>query len=331
MPLLSVIIPIYNLEKYLRECIDSVLNQKKLDMEIILIDDGSTDDSFIICEEYANLDKRFRVIHKENQGQAAARNDGLKLASGKYVLFLDGDDYWLVDVLDNIVNKTIGKQDLDMVLFNYCCCSDQERSLLSKGEHELESFDNDILNGKKMIERLLNENPNFNWYPVLYIIKRDLLIDNSLFFEHGIVYEDVDWVYKMILKCNTVMVSKEVLYCYRNRRSGSTSNNYKYTTEYMKLNVIENNIKWIENNIIDIRLKKLLCNNLSCIFYSALIVVNHIDKNDRSKLFDKINETVWVCKYTTSSQQKLIYNFSRILGLKITCRILYIRSKLRKY
>lgn len=114
MPLISVIIPIYNLEKYLRQCIDSVLNQKNLDLEIILIDDGSTDNSFIICEEYANLDKRFRIIHKENQGQAAARNDGLKLASGKYVVFLDGDDYWSVDVLDNIVNKTIGKQDLDI-------------------------------------------------------------------------------------------------------------------------------------------------------------------------------------------------------------------------
>ena len=93
--ILSVIIPVYNVEKYLRKCVDSVLAQDIADMEVILIDDGSPDNSGAICDEYAEKDTRVKVIHKENGGAATARNVGLDIARGKYITFVDSDDYLL--------------------------------------------------------------------------------------------------------------------------------------------------------------------------------------------------------------------------------------------
>lgn len=94
MPKVSVIVPVYNTEKYLPECIDSIINQSYLNLEIILINDGSTDNSSKICDEYASKDKRIIVIHKANGGQADARNAGLDIANGKYITFIDSDDYY---------------------------------------------------------------------------------------------------------------------------------------------------------------------------------------------------------------------------------------------
>ena len=92
-PLVSVIIPVYNVEIYLRECVDSVINQTYKNLEIILVNDGSTDSSGRICDEYAGLDNRVKVIHRQNGGPSKTRNAGLKKATGKYIYFLDSDDY----------------------------------------------------------------------------------------------------------------------------------------------------------------------------------------------------------------------------------------------
>ena len=118
-PTISVIIPVYNTEKYLRRCIDSVLAQTYQDFELLLIDDGSKDSSGAICDEYAAKDARVRVFHKENGGVSDTRNYGLDLAQGKYLMFLDADDFWL---LDDVLEVLIGKaeeNDLDIIRGEY--------------------------------------------------------------------------------------------------------------------------------------------------------------------------------------------------------------------
>lgn len=105
MPVLSAIIPIYNMEPYLKQCIDSVVNQDLSDIEIVLINDGSIDKSGKICDEYANYDKRIKVIHKINGGLAEARNCGIKVSSGDYVAFLDADDFWEESFLKGLFEK----------------------------------------------------------------------------------------------------------------------------------------------------------------------------------------------------------------------------------
>ena len=101
---ISVIVPIYNVEKYLKKCLDSIIYQSLKDIEIIMVDDGSTDSCSQICDYYSSLDERIKVVHKENQGLGLARNTGLDIAKGKYVTFIDSDDYISIDYLKKVYN-----------------------------------------------------------------------------------------------------------------------------------------------------------------------------------------------------------------------------------
>lgn len=112
---ISVIVPVYNAERYIRQCLDSVLSQDFADFEIIIVDDGSTDSSFSVCKEYAEKDERIKLFHKENSGPSATRNFALREADGDYIIFLDSDDYWLDNTVLGYLYKTAQKYDLDIL------------------------------------------------------------------------------------------------------------------------------------------------------------------------------------------------------------------------
>ena len=111
--MISVIVPVYNVEKYLRACLESIVNQTYRDLEIILVDDGSTDSSGIICGEYAEKDARVKVIHKENGGASSARNAGLNIAQGEYITFVDSDDTIELDMIDCLLSSV---READVVI-----------------------------------------------------------------------------------------------------------------------------------------------------------------------------------------------------------------------
>ena len=123
---ISIIVPIYNTEKYLNECVDSIINQTYKNIEIILVNDGSTDNCLKICDEYAKKDKRVKVIHKENGGLSSARNSGLDILTGKYVCFIDSDDYVATTFVYDMFNL-ITKYNADIVEGSYQTINDAER------------------------------------------------------------------------------------------------------------------------------------------------------------------------------------------------------------
>ena len=115
----SIVVPVYNVEKYLNQCVDSVLAQTYKNIEVILVDDGATDASPAICDEYAEKDNRVKVVHKKNGGLSSARNSGIKVATGDYLMFIDSDDYWNADfVLRELIDKTLAS-DADITCFGY--------------------------------------------------------------------------------------------------------------------------------------------------------------------------------------------------------------------
>ena len=124
--MISVIVPVYNVEKYLRKCLDSIVNQTYRDLEIILIDDGSTDNSGAICDEYGQKDSRIKVVHKTNGGLSSARNCGLEIARGDYITFIDSDDYIESDTIETVVKTFLNKQ-VEVVLI-------REKQVNEKGE-----------------------------------------------------------------------------------------------------------------------------------------------------------------------------------------------------
>lgn len=136
-PLISIIVPIYNVEKYLSKCVDSLRNQTLKDIEIILIDDESPDNCPRLCDEYANEDRRIKVVHKKNGGLGFARNSGLEVATGQYVAFIDSDDYIELNAYETLYNKA-KENDLDLLCFSYNRFAENDFRTEEKYNAELE-------------------------------------------------------------------------------------------------------------------------------------------------------------------------------------------------
>lgn len=211
--LFSVIIPVYNVEPYLRECLESVLNQTFTNWEGICVNDGSTDRSAAILEEYAEKDRRFKVITQPNGGLSAARNTGLDAAKGDYVLFLDSDDWLKLNALEVIANALDGE---DMLCFSGMRYYEETKSfnpadpLMEKAYNSGMSYYDDIA--------LLHRDFAFVCV-VLRAYKRSFLVENGLRFKEGIFHEDNLFTPMVCYYAGRVRQIKDCLYDYRVRSS----------------------------------------------------------------------------------------------------------------
>ncbi len=238
---LSFIVPVYNVAPYLRKCVDSLLMQDYDDYEIILVDDGSTDGSGAICDEYARVNElehervrelenerisesgrsSIHVIHQPNGGLSVARNAGLKAAKGEYVCFADSDDYWEENVLGGLMAQ-VEREKLDVLRFNYRNVNEQyEEFYPNKAPKRDVDYSEEVTDG----EMFLNERLGPACYSVMFVIKRSLLInelvndrvsepENDCLFTPGIYFEDVDWTPRMLLRAKKVASTPKVVYNY---------------------------------------------------------------------------------------------------------------------
>ena len=204
--LVSVIIPVYKVEKFLRQCIQSVLAQTHSALEIILIDDGSPDSCGEICEEYAALDSRIRVIHKKNGGLSSARNAGLEVASGEYITFIDSDDFVAENYIETLLKWCIDS-GVDIACGGFAEYHTGEKIATYEAERDPE-----ILTAEKFLEAMLYQHTGDN--SVWGKLYRKSVFD-GLRFTQGILYEDLDIIYKAILRVKNVAWGKTPLYYYR--------------------------------------------------------------------------------------------------------------------
>ena len=219
----SIIVPIYNVENYINECIDSILNQSLNDYELILVDDGSTDKSSQICDEYAN-ERLVKVVHKKNGGLSDARNCGVDNATGDYIWFIDGDDF----VVNDHVLKTIDDaiEENDILSFNYARYVDTENKYLRKKINIKES---------ESLRDMIKVNA-FNTSSCNKIFKRKLIIDNNIRFPFRRPSEDTYFCAKSILAGNKFKYINLDGYAYRYRNNSITKNiNSEKYLDIMKL------------------------------------------------------------------------------------------------
>lgn len=223
MPKVSVVIPIYNVEPYLRECLDSVVNQTLQDIEIICVDDGSTDGSLAILEEYEKQDERIKVFSQENKGQSAARNVGLEIAIGDYVYFMDSDDLIELNCLELLYSISI-KNNLDILYFdadvffeskelekqhgNYSCYYDRK--------HRYEK----VYLGEELFSEMLCQG-DYKPSPCLQFLKNSFLKENNVNFFEGIIHEDNLFTFQSIMLADRVSHIDRKLF-YRRVRENST-------------------------------------------------------------------------------------------------------------
>lgn len=236
----SIIVPVYQVEKYIRQCIDSILAQTFTDFELILVDDGSKDRSGQICDEYAGMDKRVKVIHQKNSGAAAARNSGMDQAVGDYFLFVDSDDYVVPTMVECLYEKVV-KEKADIAVCNYLYFFENDRE-----KDFSTSIKSEVLPGTEIFYNRKNERNYGIWTVVWNKLYRKETV-GKVRFRFGRYFEDEFWandIYQMDIKVVTI---PECLYYYR-----------QHDESTMKQKSIQKNFDVIEafQERIDIYLQK---------------------------------------------------------------------------
>ena len=215
MPKISIIVPVYNVEKYLRKCLDSILAQTFSDFELFLVDDGSTDRSGEICDQYAQSDPRIRVIHQENAGQAVARNRALDVMQGEYVAFVDSDDFIHPQMMEVLLKHA----ERTNATISVCGYASADAETVQR--YEEESFDPDVYSGKDFLRKcLLNNEDKKCW------VLCDKLFHKSCFAQirmpAGRVYEDNAVIYQILYEADLVADCDHMLYFHTENPSSTT-------------------------------------------------------------------------------------------------------------
>ena len=213
-PLVTIIVPVYNSEKYLEQCIQNLLNQTYQNLQIILVNDGSTDQSLEICKK--SNDERVEVYTKPNGGASSARNLGLTHRKGDYILFADSDDYLKDNAVETLVSTAVSNH-ADCVYYEADNVA-EDTSIKVKKNGLSHAVQYPTTDGNSLIELIL-EQKNYHAVPFLYFAKSSLY-DKGLCFEEGIIFEDELFSFELLRSCEKVVCLKQKLY-FRNVRSGS--------------------------------------------------------------------------------------------------------------
>lgn len=316
MILLSIIIPIYKVEKYLQQCVDSVIQQQLDNIEIILVDDGSTDLCSKICDKYLVNHKYIKVIHKENGGISSARNTGINLASGDYIVFLDSDDWWNSDVpVREMLNDVDNNKEVDMFLFtsyDYV----EGKGLFKRKEHQnLDRIRTDTVE-HYYYDLLLNG--NLEVHAATKIIKKNFLISNNLYFKYGITGEDNEWIIRLLRNLKMVKVLNFPLYIYRSGRNESISNTINIKNIVDLLEIVKSSMSYYDkrkekSNIMNYEL--CFC---SYLWFCALGLSNRINMKKFKSIKPLFKETQSICEYSISRKTKLCNSIIKIFGMNCT-------------
>lgn len=319
-PLISVIIPIYKVEAYLAECVDSVLKQTYRQLEIILVDDGSPDACPRLCDEYGRRDARVKVIHKTNGGLSDARNVGLTAATGDYVIYLDSDDYWCdTHAMERMVAATRNNDRTDIVLSGFILYFPSSGQKIYPSQLNV-----DRINGKDKIDVLeyLTRYGDLFMSACQKLVRRELLIQNGIRFQKGLLSEDIDWSLAVYMKANAIYASDSPFYCYR-QRSGSITTTMNAKSFKDLLYII---VKWksiIPSADLPEREKRVY---LGYLCYQYGILMGHICKADyrtRSELKKSMLQHKNILRYDVNSKTRKICTLYKYLGFDITSRILF--------
>ena len=237
MAVFSVIIPVYNVERYLEQCIRSVREQDFKDIEILLVDDGSTDRSGQMCDEFAQQDCRIKVFHQSNGGLGEARNTGLKQATGEWILFLDSDDFWEENCLKKLYEKIQQYPEQKLYVGKWKkYLQDEERSV----PEPVGNFDEGIRHFNTLQERIAYIEERCGWGGCKFVINRKILGETPFLFLKNVRNgEDIYWILKLLERVASICFVDVVVFCYRSQNKGTLSEVSA-----------ENALKWLKSMLI---------------------------------------------------------------------------------
>lgn len=327
MPELSVIIPIYNVENCLSQCVDSVISQNLDSIEIILVDDGSPDNCPQICDEYKNKYDNIKVIHKSNGGLSSARNAGIRAATGQYIIFMDSDDWWNPNVsVKKMLAEVTENPDVQMFLFTSLDYIDGD-GLYKRTEHKrLSNIRTDTV--EHYYSDLL-ANGNLEVHAATKVLKTDFVRVNELYFKEGIVSEDNEWMLRLLRVLKSVKIIDYPLYMYRTGRIGSITNTIKRKNISDLLDIIQASINYYGQLEISKELLRYEYCYCAYLWFCALGLSVKIPKREYQDLIAKFKATALVCEYSNSKKTKLAYFVYKLLGMNGVKNILGLYIKLK--
>lgn len=317
---ITFIIPIYNTEKYLQRCVDSILEQTYNNIEIILVNDGSTDNSKQICEHYQQLDSRIKLINKPNGGLSDARNKGLDHSTGEYIIFIDSDDFWVDKYqLEKLLNAVSNIHLYDFVGFNcsyYYASKNKYKKWREFSKKNVNSNDKD-----EIIQELVKSGV-FPMSACLKIINRNFLISNNIRFEKGLFSEDTPWFLEVLEKANKIHFINLYIYAYRQNVQGSITNSFSEKKYNDLLYIIKKSINNISNAHYSPQTKKHLMSFIAYLYCILLAQTYYFNKEDRTLKIKELYNFKYLLQYQDHPKVALVNFIYRIIGFKGTTYLL---------
>ena len=325
--IISVIIPVYKVEQYLNECIQSVFRQTFTNLEIILVDDGSPDKCPVMCDDYAINDTRVIVIHKKNGGLSDARNTGLKAATGDYVIFIDSDDYWLeVDFIQELVNGIRKAPDTDILLFGRVDYYESGQKFIQGKVVDINMVNNQ---SKNDVFSYLVSNQLYDMSAWTKLIRREFLISNDIFFEQGLLGEDMDWSLALWLKLEKIRAVNNHGYVYRHR-TGSISSSYNYKNMSDFAYILKKWQKIAQVEMKDRMLSRLFLGYLAFLYPTLLRNFFLIKKSERNAEYNLLKELKPLLEFSMTKKSDQVAILNKYLGFRITTFVFGIFGLIRK-
>jgi glycosyltransferase involved in cell wall biosynthesis len=318
--MISVIVPVYNVEAFLPNCLESIAAQSLTDFEVILVDDGSTDASGRVCDDFCARDHRFSVIHQANQGASGARNTGLKEAKGDYIYFIDGDDYLAPDTLEVLYTALSSGYDLSMIDFEKTCQLDTDFECGHIGET---AVTHSVETGRGMIETMLG---SFSEDSIKACVVWNKLYPKSLI--QGLSYkdisdsEDVDFNYRVYLRVGKLIHIKQPLYFYMQRTDSITGDSNNQSQRYYnRLEVYHDMLDVTDSSDACLRglvLKKLYRTVLSSRHYLKNTSRELVAKDLYSKIFSETRDEFYhnrTIAFIEKAQFFILWRFPFLMNL----------------
>ena len=325
---ISIIIPVYNSEQFIDKCLNSIINQTYQNLEIICINDGSTDNSLTVLNKYQKKDKRIKIIDKKNAGVSAARNDGIKLSTGEYVTFVDIDDWLELDAIEALYN-TIKKENVDVVRGNYCITKNlNNESISNKGKlYNLKNKKidiSDLKNSKTVIDKIING--KIQCYVWLLFIKKEI-IKNMHFKEEINFMEDTIFYQELMNQINSIYFLDKVTYhYYYNPNSLSRAKELYIKNMYILIDVHKSINKIINEGKFYSKERIIKLNNrFLYLILNYFYYIYHSTNKNKKEVINEINK-ILKHKYI----QELIKN-SKIKKLPLYLRIFITPVINKKY
>lgn len=324
-PLISIIIPVYNPGKYFEPCMESILEQDTSECEVILIDDGSTDGSGESCDKYAERNKNVIVYHQQNFGAAAARNEGIRIAKGGYIVFADSDDLLVPDALETMYRE-VRESEAEIVFFKvFKLFSDGSSEVLGDDIERTGFFRKEP---EEMYEYLASR-PRFPDAAWGKAFSRPFILENKIFFESGLLYEDVDWMTKALFTAKRFSASDIPVYYYRKSTEGSASKSTDPKCAWDTLKIMKRWVGTVGKKSFYSEREKMVLSFMAFEFPILVSLYDNVEPERKADMKKALKEYAWVQKYRNTAKNNLSRLSYSLFGPEFTCKLmnLYFRSR----